>query len=769
MLGAEGERPRDGAGERRGRVGRGFGERHEVVVEDAGRRLGRDAACEHPVERRADGVEIGPRPEAPVRRILLVGRVARFEDDRCRRAPVGGLGDAGGAEVEEHDVARARQVDVVRVDVAVDDAVGVEFAEREEDRADDALGGGPVDAAAAAFEVERERRTVEVVHHQIRRAVGLEVGPHADDVRVPVAREQSCLLQKARASGGEARRVVARVRQDGEAVGGAPGVGAREELLDGDLHAEARVEGAVGDAEAAGLAEDALDLVLPAEHGARREENAVVHRSGARGKGGSGAGTPGDGKRCRREDRGLGMGMHPTGRTPRRRAPAPGRRAADLPGGSPRSGAMPLSTRTRRIVRIATISIAATLLVTLIALNVTAGEHRIKEQIQTPYRVEDPRFVYEMSLLLGPPVIGGNAVTALDNGDEIFPAMLAAIDSARTTITFETYIYWSGEIGDRFSEALERKAREGVRVHVLVDWAGAIKMDEDTFDAMTEAGVEVARYRPLKWYQLSRMNSRTHRKLLVVDGRVGFTGGVGIADLWSGHAQDPEHWRDMHFRVEGPVVAQLQAAFLDNWIQTTGSVLNGEDYFPRLDADGAVDAHVFTSSPDGGSDSMRLMYLMAITSAARTVDLASAYFVPDELTVEAIVAARERGVIVRVLVPGPHIDSELVEISSKRIWGDLLAAGVEISVYQPTMLHTKMLVVDGFMTSVGSTNFDVRSFELNDEASINLYDTAFAAAMTATFERDWADGEPYTLAMWKERPWTQKFAEAVLIPLESQL
>ncbi len=430
---------------------------------------------------------------------------------------------------------------------------------------------------------------------------------------------------------------------------------------------------------------------------------------------------------------------------------------------------MPLSSRTRRTVRIASVSVAVTLLLTLIVLNVTRGEQRLDEQIQTSYSVEDPRFVYEMGMLLGPPVIGGNTVTALNNGDEIFPAMLAAIDSARQTITFETYIYWSGETGNRFSEALQRKAREGVRVHILVDWAGAIKMDARTLDEMADAGIEVEQYRPLTWYRLDRMNSRTHRKLLVIDGRVGFTGGVGIADVWSGDAQDPDHWRDMHFRVQGPVVAQLQAAFLDNWIQTTGTVLNGPDYFPSPGAHGTVDAHVFTSSPQGGSDSMRLMYLMAITSAAQTIDLASAYFVPDDLTVEAILAARKRGVTVRVLVPGPHIDSELVEISSKRIWGDLLAGGVEISVYQPTMLHTKMLIVDGFMTSVGSTNFDVRSFELNDEASINFYDTEFASAMTSTFERDWADGDPYTLAMWKDRPWTQKLAETVLIPIKSQL
>ena len=427
------------------------------------------------------------------------------------------------------------------------------------------------------------------------------------------------------------------------------------------------------------------------------------------------------------------------------------------------------SSTTKRTIWTAVIASAVTLLVVVIGLNVSSGEQRINEQIQTTFGLGEAQFRREMGALLGPPILGGNAVTALNNGDEIFPSMLAAIDSARETITFETYVYWSGEVGQQFADALSAKAREGLGVHVLVDWAGALKMDDATLDEMAEAGVEVEQYRPLAWYRLNRMNNRTHRKLLVIDGRVGFTGGVGIADVWDGHAQDPDHWRDMHFRLEGPVVAQLQAAFLDNWIQTTGDVLNGPSYFPPLDAAGTVDAHVFTSSAEGGSDSMRLMYLMAITSASQTLDLASAYFVPDDIMVQALVTARERGVRVRILVPGPHIDSDLVRISSKQVWGDLLSAGVEISVYQPTMIHTKMLIVDGQMVSVGSTNFDVRSFELNDEASLNLYDAGFAARMAEVFEADWADGEPYTYAMWVERPWQEKFAETVLRPIKSQL
>ena len=430
---------------------------------------------------------------------------------------------------------------------------------------------------------------------------------------------------------------------------------------------------------------------------------------------------------------------------------------------------MQIKKPSKRVVSIVLLTALATVVLTIVVLNLTTGEQRIEEEFRTSFRIDDPQFVREMGVLLGPPIVAGNAVEALNNGDEIFPSMLAAIEGARETITFETYVYWSGAVGRRFAEALAAKAQAGVRVHVLADWAGALKMDDESVELMKDGGVEFELYRPLAWYRLDRMNSRTHRKLLVVDGRVGFTGGVGIADVWAGDAQGPENWRDMHFRVEGPVVAQMQAAFLDNWIQTTGRVLNGPAYFPALAEAGGVPGHVFTSSAEGGSDSMRLMYLMAIASAEETVDLASAYFVPDDVMVDALVDARRRGVRVRILVPDEHNDSELVRISSKQVWGELLRAGVEISVYAPTMLHTKMLVVDRLLVSVGSTNFDVRSFELNDEASLNLYDAPFAAAMTATFERDWVDGEPYTLQMWEDRPLREKVGEVVLRPLRSQL
>ena len=418
-----------------------------------------------------------------------------------------------------------------------------------------------------------------------------------------------------------------------------------------------------------------------------------------------------------------------------------------------------------------TIAITAlvTLLLVTLAMNFKTSEKTLERKIEHRYAVSDPQFRREMGVLLGPGIIQGNRVTDLENGDEIFPAMLEAIRGATTTITFETYIYWSGDIGAKFADALAERARAGVKVKVMVDWVGSIKMEDDLLQRMQDAGVEIHKYRPLKWYNLGRLNNRTHRKLLVVDGRVGFTGGVGIADQWEGHAEDPDHWRDLHFRIEGPVVAQFQAAFNDNWIKTTGVVLNGADYFPPLATVGEMDAHMFVASPAGGSESMHLMYLMAIAAAERSIDLEAAYFVPDPLMIQALQAARHRGVRVRVIVPGKHIDSDTVRLASKAHWGELLLAGVEIHEYQPTMMHNKLLVVDGLMTSVGSTNFDIRSFRLNDEASLNVYDADFAARMTEVFEADLKPTVRYTYRMWKDRPLREKLFEKFILPIKSQL
>ncbi|MBI5070577.1 MAG: cardiolipin synthase B [Deltaproteobacteria bacterium] len=430
---------------------------------------------------------------------------------------------------------------------------------------------------------------------------------------------------------------------------------------------------------------------------------------------------------------------------------------------------MPFRWSRKRTIWALVITSALTVLALVVGMNFVTPEKELKRKIEHRYGVADPQFRREMGVLMGPAILSGNRASDLQNGSEIFPAMLEAIAGARRTITFETYIYWSGEVGQRFATALAERARAGIRVHVIIDWAGSIKMDRAMLDQLTDAGVKLERYRPLRWYNLGRMNNRTHRKLLVVDGRVGFTGGVGIADQWLGSAQDPEHWRDMHFRIEGPVVAQFQAAFNDNWVRTTGEVLNGAEYFPQLKPLGDLDAHLFISSQAGGSDSMHLMYLMSIAAAAQTLDLAASYFVPDALINKALVAARHRGVRVRILLPGEHMDLATVKLASRENWGELLKAGVEIYRYRPTMLHTKLLIVDREMVSVGSTNFDIRSFRLNDEASLNVYDRAFAERMTAVFEQDLRQASAYSYQEWSGRPWTEKFLEKFVLPLKSQL
>jgi cardiolipin synthase len=406
---------------------------------------------------------------------------------------------------------------------------------------------------------------------------------------------------------------------------------------------------------------------------------------------------------------------------------------------------------------------------TIIALNFTTGEKKIERTIAPLYQVGDPQFLRSMGSLLGPAVLDGNKVVTLSNGDEIFPSMLEAIRSAQKTITFETYIYWSGSIGKEFADALSQRARAKVRVHVLLDWVGSGNLDQDVIAEMEAAGVEVRKYHPLRWYNLARMNNRTHRKLLVVDGRVGFTGGVGIADKWLGHAQDEAHWRDVHFRIEGPAVAQLQAAFMDNWMKVEGAVLHGEDYFPAEEPAGGSKAQVFKSSPGEGSESVRLMYLLSIASARKSIRIAASYFVPDDLAVATLVAACQRGVAIEIVVPGPKIDAKVSRKASRSRWGDLLRAGIAIHEFQPTMFHCKVMVVDELWVSVGSTNFDNRSFRLNDEANLNVFDHDFAVAQILAFDADRARSTKITLEVWERRPWREKILEHAAGLLRSQL
>ncbi len=405
----------------------------------------------------------------------------------------------------------------------------------------------------------------------------------------------------------------------------------------------------------------------------------------------------------------------------------------------------------------------------LVVVNFTSGEKQIARRVERLYSLDDPQFARELGVLLGPPFIQGNAVQVLLNGDEIFPPMLRAIREAKASITFETYIYWSGDIGREFAVALAEASQRGVKCHVLLDWVGSAKMDDVLVKQLTAAGVQLRRFHPPHWSHLARLNNRTHRKLLVVDGRIGFTGGVGIATQWTGSAQDPAHWRDTHVQISGPAVAQMQAVFMENWIKVTGQALHGPTYFPPLNAQGNRLAQMFSSSPSGGSESMQLMYLYSITAAAKSIDLSAAYFVPDDLTLAALVEAMKRGVKVRIIVPGAHIDSETVRSASRATWGQLLLAGATIAEYEPTMYHCKVMIVDGLLTSVGSTNFDNRSFRLNDEATLNLLDAEFAQQQTEIFNADLAKSRVIGFDDWANRPWTEKLSERWSRLLASQL
>ena len=405
----------------------------------------------------------------------------------------------------------------------------------------------------------------------------------------------------------------------------------------------------------------------------------------------------------------------------------------------------------------------------LLALNFTAGEKKVQQQLPRLYSTAHPQFERALGSLLGPGIVGGNAVTELINGDQIFPPMLAAIKSAQKSVTFETYIYWSGDIGKQFADALSERARAGVPVHVLLDWVGSAKMEESYLAEMKEAGVQIEKFHKPHWYNLARLNNRTHRKLLVVDGQVGFTGGVGIAPAWTGNAQDPEHWRDSHYLVRGPAVAQMQATFLDNWLKVTGKVLHGEAYFPAIASAGGQKAQMFSSSPSSGSESMQLMYHLAITAAEHSIDLSVAYFVPDDLTRKLLMDALARGVRVRLVTPGEHTDTEAVKAASRATWGELLQAGAEIYEYGPTMYHCKVMIVDQLLVSVGSTNFDNRSFRLNDEANLNVYDATFAQRQTQVFEDDIRRSRRVTYEAWLERPWSEKLHEKMTGLLRSQL
>jgi cardiolipin synthase len=375
------------------------------------------------------------------------------------------------------------------------------------------------------------------------------------------------------------------------------------------------------------------------------------------------------------------------------------------------------------------------------------------------------------SALLVPSLTPGNRVEFLENGDQIFPSMLAAIRAASTTITFEAYIFWSGKVGASFRDALAERAAHGVTVRVLLDAMGspARKLRPSDVEAMQRSGCNVAFFHRKKPWSQGAIDQRTHRRILVVDGRVGFTGSVGFADEWLGNADTKEHWRDTQVRLEGPVVTELQAAFQENWSEATGETLAGAALFPHLDPAGTAPAEIISSSSRYTGADVQRLYAVALAASEKTIDIANSYFLPDRDAVALMTAASARGVRVRILVPGKVNDVPATKTAGRAAFGDLLKGGVGIWEYSGTMFHQKSMVVDGLFATLGSANFDNRSFRLNEEDNLVTHDAATASRLEEMFDRDLAHARPYTYAQWRSRTLGQRISEWALRPFRSQL
>ena len=386
----------------------------------------------------------------------------------------------------------------------------------------------------------------------------------------------------------------------------------------------------------------------------------------------------------------------------------------------------------------------------VVALLLMLAQDQETLKVQSAVGAEEPRHSAYLAALVGAQLTRGNRYEVLTNGNQIFPAMLEAIRGARRRISFETYIYDVGEVATQFTSALEEAARRGVRVNLVVDSVGGSGMETEDIKRLEAAGCRIGAFNALKWHNLEEVNYRTHRKILVVDGEIGFTGGAGIADHWLGNAQDKDHWRDTQIRMRGPIVRIVEAAFYENFIETAGAVTPELDDI-TLDTDETGRSFTLRSSPTGGSNDLKRLYLLAIASARRSLDITTPYFVPDESSEWSLKEAVSRGVKIRILVEGDITDAMPVKYASRNVYDRLLSIGIEIYEYQPTMMHTKVVVVDGAWSMFGSANFDNRSLELNDELNVAVSDRDLARRLLDDFEQDLRVSSRLDLARWRER------------------
>jgi cardiolipin synthase len=383
--------------------------------------------------------------------------------------------------------------------------------------------------------------------------------------------------------------------------------------------------------------------------------------------------------------------------------------------------------------------------------------------------VESDEFLTTIAGATGSQFIEGNDIAILNNGDEFFPVMLAEIEKAQLSITMEAYIYWAGEIGAKFADALSARARAGVRVKILLDAIGSSDIGDEIVQILEKAGCQIAWYNPIRWYTLGRINHRTHRKSLIIDGRVAFTGGAGIADEWLGHAQDEHHWRDIQIRLEGPAVMPLQTGFAQNWLECTHELVSGPAYYPLSEPAGGLSVLTLMSSPVTGSSNARTLYYLSITSARRSIHIANPYFVPDPAALDTLIDAKKRGVDVRIMVAGDKNENWLSRRNAVRLYGRLLEARVEILEYEPTLLHHKTMVVDGLWATIGTTNFDSRSFAHNEENNVCFYDRRLAQELDAIFADDVKRCTRIELQAWRRRGWFWKTQEVIASFLQEQV
>ena len=396
--------------------------------------------------------------------------------------------------------------------------------------------------------------------------------------------------------------------------------------------------------------------------------------------------------------------------------------------------------------------ILAGLLVGLIVLAVglLIAQDQATIRIKSSLSIEDPRFPPYLANLVGHRLTSSDAYEVLTDGDRAFPAMLAAIGRARHRVALETYIYEKGDVGTMFTNALEAAAKRGVRVRIVLDSVGSKKMSGDDEDRLEAAGAEIKWVNPIVSFQIEEANYRTHRKALVVDGEVAFIGGMGIADQWLHDQKDNPKWRDTMVEMHGPVVADVEAAFNQNWIVVAG-VVEPEVQPDVAPATGSAKSLVVWSAPQSGANELKLLYLLAIAAARRSIDIESPYLITDESSKWSIQEARGRGVRVRLLVEGDKTDAKAVKYASRGDYEELLEQGVEIAEYQPRMLHTKAMVVDGLLSVVGSANFDNRSLELNDELNVAVFDRGLASRLLQDFERDLTEAKKLDLESWQRR------------------